>query len=270
MSDLEIIKNTNQKHIGHTLYKYKITDSTNNRAQEFANDPNNHGTIFIAREQSNGRGQYGRDWSSLPDEGIWLSILLFLPERLQHPVLITAFSAVVISDWVDKITNSRSNIKWPNDIYLKEKKIAGILTECGMKNGSDAVKTWTIAGIGINIQQSAEKFHSLGLNQAGSLQMFTNQQLDTESLSLNLIEQFDQSYESFIHDPIASIESRWCSKLRLQNQPVEIITMSHNTFHGTVVELSFSKIILQEIDSLLLLPFKPEEIRNIHLLFPER
>ena len=102
--------------------------------------------IFVARRQSGGRGRLGRSFAS-PDAGIYMSILL--PEGKDGAIL-TAYVAVMASEAIEEITGTSLDIKWVNDLYLSDRKLAGILCEGIISAESGKIEA-SVIGIGINV-----------------------------------------------------------------------------------------------------------------------
>ncbi len=139
--------------IGKVAFCLNSVDSTNKYAHEIISKINPiEGTVIRAEEQYAGRGQFGSEWKSKPGENITISIIL-CPKFLlvKHQFYLNAAIALGVYDFVKQILQSTVSIKWPNDIYIGEKKIAGLLIE-NILRGVYLDKT--IVGIGVNINQS--------------------------------------------------------------------------------------------------------------------
>lgn len=137
---------------------YKCLESTNSQAKQFALDGEKDKLLVLSEEQTAGRGRKGRSFYSPAGTGIYMSFL-FRPTREQskNVVLVTTAASVAVCRAIRKVTKQKPTIKWVNDIYLRDKKICGILTEAisGTKsNGIDAV----IVGIGLNIKEPEDGF----------------------------------------------------------------------------------------------------------------
>ena len=127
---------------------YDRTDSTNLRAKEYAVGccEDHTPVLFIAREQSAGRGRLGRQFLSRADSGIYMSLLYFTDTSLSDSVSVTTAAAVLVAEALENVICKRMMIKWVNDVYSQEGKVCGILTE-SIKVGE---KNAIIVGIGIN------------------------------------------------------------------------------------------------------------------------
>ena len=137
------------------IHFYECIDSTNTRAKEWAkSNPESRKTaIFIANEQTAGRGRRGRSFVSRGDAGIYMSILTYPDERGADTTAATARAAVSLCRAIESLCDCRPQIKWVNDIYLGGKKLAGILTEGEMD--SEGKIAYQIVGMGINVYKNA-------------------------------------------------------------------------------------------------------------------
>jgi BirA family biotin operon repressor/biotin-[acetyl-CoA-carboxylase] ligase len=121
---------------------HRATDSTNERAKELALAGAPHGTLVTADEQSAGRGRQGRAWTAPPGSALLMSLVL----RELDPLLPLA-AAVAVCEALPGDADAR--IKWPNDVWLERRKLAGILVEGRVQEG------WAVLGIGLNVSTDA-------------------------------------------------------------------------------------------------------------------
>jgi BirA family transcriptional regulator, biotin operon repressor / biotin---[acetyl-CoA-carboxylase] ligase len=130
---------------------YARTDSTNTRARELAEAGAPHGTVVTAAEQSEGRGRQGRVWTAPAGKGLLYSgILRPLDER--HMLLPLAVPIAVCEAAESLRPEAACQIKWPNDVWLEERKLAGILIEARPQDG------WAVIGVGVNLSVEPEEF----------------------------------------------------------------------------------------------------------------
>ncbi len=233
--------------IGARTLVYDCVASTNSLAFDLAKDEND-GLAILAHEQSSGRGQHGRVWSSPRDTSVLLSVLLFPPPYLMRPVILTAWAAVAVSRVVEKLTNQAPRIKWPNDVLLNEKKICGILIE--QKKG-------TVVGIGLNVLQNERTFQDANLPDATSLTLHCEQDLSWSMVAQLLIEQLDLEYRSLVQQEIGSLEEEWTRYLDLSQKRVQVEHVNGMTT-GALSHLSFEMVRLSSG-----LTFSPEQIVHI-------
>jgi len=144
----EVARNLNTKFIGKKIHYFDYLSSTMDLAMQLGMEGAVNGTLVLAESQIKGRGRLGRDWLSPKYKGIYLSLILrpkILPAAC--PVL-TLMSAVSICEAVKKVIDLDAQIKWPNDLLIHNKKVAGILTE--MNAEMDKVN-FVVIGIGLNV-----------------------------------------------------------------------------------------------------------------------
>ena len=133
---------------GVALKYFEITDSTSNEAKKYAlNGGERCATLFLANEQSGGRGRLGRSFLSRRGQGLYMSLLCFTDRALADIVSITTSAAVAVALSIEEVTGREMKIKWVNDVYNESGKVSGILTETVAADDRLAV----IVGIGINI-----------------------------------------------------------------------------------------------------------------------
>lgn len=137
------------------IHLYESTDSTNTRAKEYAraNGSKRGAVVFIANEQTAGRGRRGRSFVSRGGAGIYMSILTYPCKRGADATAATARAAVSLSRAIESLCDCEVKIKWVNDIYLGGKKLAGILTEGEMDE--EGKIAYQIVGMGINVYKNA-------------------------------------------------------------------------------------------------------------------
>ena len=127
--------------IGRPRVHHRLTDSTNERARALATAGAPHGTVVTADEQEAGRGRQGRAWSAPPGSAVLMSVVL---REVGETLPLTAAVAVCAALPVE------ARIKWPNDVWIDGRKVAGILVEARPQEG------WAVLGIGLNV--STEEF----------------------------------------------------------------------------------------------------------------
>lgn len=128
--------------------EYETIGSTNAEAKRYALSANSHEPVlFVAKEQSAGRGRLGRSFLSRRGQGIYMSLLYFTEETARDAVSVTSAAAVIVAKAIEDATCSPMKIKWVNDIYSAHGKVAGILAESVCLDGVTAM----VVGVGINV-----------------------------------------------------------------------------------------------------------------------
>ena len=180
----------NHQYIGNHTIRLDSVDSTNNYAAKLLNQTKiPFGTVILAQFQYDGKGQRGSQWRGEAGENLTFSILIDGSQLKSTPFfLLSKCVAISIKNLIEQFTNKSVSLKWPNDVYVDKKKIAGILIENQWK-GSNLYAS--IVGVGINVNQI--KF-SDELN-ATSLKLLSNQHHDLE----DLLSQFCESFNWFYH-----------------------------------------------------------------------
>ena len=121
----------------------RLLDSTNARAKALAEAGAPHGTLVTADEQSEGRGRQGRKWTAPPGTAVLMSVLV--RDLREDQAVLPLAAAVAVCDAVEGLADVRCSIKWPNDVWIDERKLAGILVEGRLR------ERWAVLGIGLNV-----------------------------------------------------------------------------------------------------------------------
>ena len=253
------------RHIGTRHIHLDATDSTNNRAAEYAPDPAYAGLVITADIQSQGRGQHGRVWQSPAGANVILSTLLFPPPSLQRPPVLTAFAAVVVAETILQATGQQSTIKWPNDVLVGGKKVCGILIEGGAKPSTEYSVLSTqyfVLGIGLNVNQSPEDFQQAQLPDATSLSIVTGQKLDVKTITQALIRNLDEQYAALLDGGISALEECWAWRLGKTDRHATVELMDATELHGRVRRIAFDAVELEQSNGEVRV-LRPEEIRHL-------
>ena len=138
------------------IKKFDTATSTNDIAKTEAENGAAEGTVIVANAQENGRGRLGRSFLS-PNGGLYMSVIL-RPESFEAAVSITTKAAVAVSLAIEKCIGDNVSIKWVNDIYFKDKKVCGILTESVFDG---AKPKYAVLGIGVNLKTAPEEISNI-------------------------------------------------------------------------------------------------------------
>jgi len=149
----EITSGLKTKIIGQRAYYFDLIDSTQNQALKMADEPANNGTVIIAAKQTGGKGRSGRKWIS-PKGGIWLSIILQPKFDISITTLFPIASALALSNALEKTLKISPELKWPNDLTIKGKKIAGMLVDVSLE--SNRIENMVL-GVGINFDVDSKQ-----------------------------------------------------------------------------------------------------------------
>jgi len=136
---------------GHPHHHFTSTDSTNTRARNLAAAGAPHGTIVTASEQTAGRGRQGRTWTAPPNKALLYSAIV-RPLDERHMLLPLAVPLAVCEAAEQLNPNLDCKVKWPNDIHVKGRKLAGVLIEARPHD------SWAVIGVGLNLSISQDEF----------------------------------------------------------------------------------------------------------------
>ena len=174
--------------IGNEIVVVEEAGSTNDLAWEAAGHGAAQGFVVFAERQTKGRGQYGRRWDSAPYHGLWLSILLKPALTLLESPRLTSLLAEVVAVAIAEETGSALTIKAPNDIFMADRKVGGVLVEGRTtSNGSYLA----VAGIGINVNQTIDDFPEELRGTAGSLAMVSGRKISRTKLAIALLRRLE-------------------------------------------------------------------------------
>ena len=144
----EITNGLNTKLVGKRVYYFNTIDSTQNFAIKIASNPIENGTVIISQKQTMGRGRFGRKWLS-PQGGIWLSIVLHPTFDISVTTLFPIAASLALANAIEKTFQIDSKLKWPNDVTIKGKKVAGMLVDASVE--SNKIE-YLVLGVGINFK----------------------------------------------------------------------------------------------------------------------
>jgi BirA family biotin operon repressor/biotin-[acetyl-CoA-carboxylase] ligase len=168
--------------LGHPLVVVESTTSTNDDAKQAARDGAPSGSAFISDTQTGGRGRLGRSWHSPPGENLYASFVLRPSLSSSAAPLVTLAAGLAVADAIASLVPGRSvGVKWPNDVLIDDRKLAGILTEAQL---SDVRTSWIVVGVGINVR--ATSFPPDIASRATSLALAGATNLDRGSLFVAL------------------------------------------------------------------------------------
>jgi BirA family transcriptional regulator, biotin operon repressor / biotin---[acetyl-CoA-carboxylase] ligase len=180
--------------IGSPRVHFRQTDSTNERARALATAGAPHGTLVTADEQSAGRGRQGRAWTAPPRAALLMSVVLReLGETLPLAAAVAVCEALPIA----------AAIKWPNDIWIERRKLAGILVEGRPQEG------WAVLGVGVNVRDAPPLEHVTSLRREGT-------PLSVDETRARVVE----SLERWLDSPTREVLAAWRSRDALLGQPV--------------------------------------------------
>jgi BirA family biotin operon repressor/biotin-[acetyl-CoA-carboxylase] ligase len=220
--------------IGREISYYPVVPSTMDAARQEARRGAPEGTVILAGEQTRGRGRRSRTWYS-PGGNIALSIILY-PEPAALPFLIMIASLAVARS-IESATGLKTQIKWPNDIFVRGKKVAGILIESELKGEKLA---YAIAGIGINVVLQTTRIREIAAT-ATSLEAAAGRKISREGVIMDLLREFERWYLEL--PDTKPVFKAWRDRLITLGQKVKVM-WNTETLEGTAESVDESGALL--------------------------
>jgi BirA family biotin operon repressor/biotin-[acetyl-CoA-carboxylase] ligase len=214
---------------GHPRVHHRRTDSTNARARELALGGAPDGTLVTATEQTAGRGRQGRTWTAPAGRALLMSAVV---RRLgKRDALLPLAVPVAVAEACDAFSGGPVGIKWPNDIWVGKRKLAGILLEGRPQEG------WAVIGVGLNVGTASDEFPPELRDTATSLAIASGRDPGVEAVLEAILAALDRR----LADPPRSILAAWRDRDVLAGQSVR-----WNGGEGTAAGLDDSGALLVE------------------------
>ena len=206
------------KWAGKTVHFARETDSTNLWIKRLAKEGAPEGTLALAEFQSAGRGRLGRSWEVPEGTSVMMSILLRPKFEPQYAPTLTLVMGMAVAKAVKSLGFDVS-IKWPNDVVVSHKKICGILTEMGVRDGKI---DYAVIGVGINV--NIKEFPEEMADKATSLYLESGKEFDRSQIPGLVMEAFEEYYEKFAATcDLSGLKEEYESILANYNQPVRVL-----------------------------------------------
>ena len=206
------------KWAGKTVHFARETDSTNLWIKRLAKEGASEGTLALAEFQSAGRGRLGRSWEVPEGTSVMMSILLRPKFEPQYAPTLTLVMGMAVAKAVKNLGFDVS-IKWPNDVVVSHKKICGILTEMGVRDGKI---DYAVIGVGINV--NIREFPDEMADKATSLYLESGREFDRSQIPGLVMEAFEKYYEKFAATcDLSGLKEEYESILANYNQPVRVL-----------------------------------------------
>ncbi|HJZ56439.1 MAG TPA: biotin--[acetyl-CoA-carboxylase] ligase [Gemmataceae bacterium] len=239
--------------IGQRVIVFDEVESTNSLAATF---PAADGLVIVARNQTAGRGRFGRVWQSRPGSSLLMSVVLHPPAEIRRPSVLTAMAAVAVGDAVQKLCGVQARIKWPNDLLVRGKKVCGILIEQG---------TSTVVGIGLNLNQTAPEFAAAGLPDASSLGIVSGVETDLRTATGAVVACLDAEYTRLLGGERVAVEADWKWRTGLLGRQVAVELTDGTFVRGRMREISFDalEVELPDGDTRTIVPETVAHVRAL-------
>ena len=230
----EITQNLNTKFLGKRVYYFDSTDSTQNFAMEIASNDKENGTVVISKKQTGGRGRMKRKWKS-PTGGIWMSIIIHPKFDVSYTTLVPIATSLALCMAIEKILKIKPELKWPNDVTLKGKKVAGVLVDTSII--SNEIENMVL-GIGINFKIKPHELASTIKKTPNFYGVATLVKKNERALPLvhQFLYELENVFQLINSRRIKKIKSEWTKRSSTIGRNVSIITSEGNV-NGKAVKI---------------------------------
>jgi len=201
----KVKENLRTRILGQVVVYFKELPSTNEIAKELAARSIREGTIVVTETQTVGRGRFKREWIS-PYGGLWFSVILRPKVQPKQAPMPTLLASVAVAKTIKRLYGLRTEIKWPNDVLVNQKKVCGILTEGQTMDGT---LNFAILGIGINANFNIEAFSPLLRETATTLREELGRDVEREILFCEVLAEVESYYELFQRGKLEAIVNDW-------------------------------------------------------------
>jgi BirA family biotin operon repressor/biotin-[acetyl-CoA-carboxylase] ligase len=229
--------------LGRPLHVLDQTSSTNDDVKRLALQGAPEGTVVLADHQTQGRGRQGRTFASPAGMGIYLSMLLrpsVDPTRLPQLTLVVAAAAATA---LSEVSGLEIGLKWPNDIEIHGKKVAGVLTEAVLQPGGPPA---VVIGIGINVNTRLEQLPSELHERVTSLALAADRRFARPAIVAALLAHLERLYEVFQTVGIGPIRNRWLDFGKIVGRQVRFETAGSSSL-GMITGLDDDGALLVQV-----------------------
>ena len=192
--------------LGRTIVHHDVVGSTNDIARQLARQGAPEGTVVVAEAQTAGRGRLGRGWQAAPGTGLLLSVVLRPTLAAQRLAWLPVLAGVAAARAIGRASGLHCGLKWPNDLLLDGRKVAGILVE--MHSEADRAHL-VVVGIGINVNQTAAELTGKLARSATSLALAAGRPVGRVALAQALLEELEEGYRLLLAGGWPIIRERW-------------------------------------------------------------
>ena len=249
--------------IGRRIAVHRSVTSTQDVARKALAGAGEAGLVVATEEQRAGRGRLGRRWLSPAGKNLLFSTVLFPPSGLGTALVAT--SAVALAEAVSETYGLDTGIRWPNDVLVSDRKVAGILVEAVTRGTGEE---GFAVGVGVNVNASPE-----GAPGAGALAELVGRELDRTLLLVLLLRALDHWYDVLLRGRVEEVEVHWRARSTILGQQVTLERASTGSarpelaegregerYRGRVVDLSVTEGIILELAPGVTRLFPPEHV----------
>jgi len=248
------------KIIGRQVRCFKKATSTNDLAWLEISRGAPEGTVILADEQTKGRGRFGRSWFA-PTGGLWVSVVLKPQIPVEHSCLLMVIGAIAVCELIREKLNLPATIRWPNDVIINDKKVAGIIVEARyLANKPEAM----VLGIGLNVNVPKDKIPAELKDIFTSLSIEKNKEIDFRTLAGDFVSSLDRWYQYIINKQYEVINSAWREMSAIMDKRVVIKTQDKE-WEGRVLDIDPCKGVSIKLDSGEVKLFQGEYVESLRI-----
>jgi BirA family biotin operon repressor/biotin-[acetyl-CoA-carboxylase] ligase len=239
----EIQADLGTRRIGREVFYYDETDSTNLRAHELGKTGAAEGAVVLADRQTAGRGRLGRHWCSPSGVNLYASVLLRPPVLPRHACQLTFLSAVAVAQSVTEIGGLPARVKWPNDVLVHGRKVAGLLNELDAE--TERIH-YLVLGMGVNLNMRAGQFPEDLRYPATSLLLERGEPVSRRTFTRALLRHLDRLYNQYLREGFEPVLTAWREYFDLEGRMVEVDAQTR-CVRGRVTGLNADGALLLEL-----------------------
>lgn len=242
----EIAAHLNAATIGRHIICLGVSASTNSDAFRLAEQGADEGTVVLADSQSSGKGRMGRVWSSPAGVNLYCSIILRPGGMPYEAPQLTFLSAVAVARAIEQASGLNPEIKWPNDVLINGKKVAGLLNE--MSAETDGIN-FVILGIGVNLNMTIEQFPADLRHPATSLLLETGRPISRAAFTAVMLNELDRLYGDFTSHGFAPVREEWQRRCNAHGRQLTVSDGGAEIARGMFAGIDGSgALLVQETD----------------------
>lgn len=189
--------------------------------------------LILSDEQTAGKGRFKRRWQSAKGQGVWMTLVLRPNIPFSMLTTFNLFISLAICNTIQQYVDEKVAVKWPNDIYIGDRKVCGFLTE--MVANADGIEA-VVCGIGINMNQQLEDFDTSVPLQATSIRLYRDTIVERYTFLHDLILQIEQRYQQFLEEPFSSIKDEYIAVSNIWQRRLRF-TEGQKQFYGKVIQI---------------------------------
>jgi BirA family transcriptional regulator, biotin operon repressor / biotin---[acetyl-CoA-carboxylase] ligase len=253
------IRNLDTRWLGRSLVRLGSIDSTNKEVWRRAEAGGEHGLVVVAAEQTAGRGRLDRSWVSPHGEGLYVTGLLRPGELSANAGLLGIAAGLAAAGAVEDVGVPAARVKWPNDVWVEDRKIAGILVEARDAGKQEGI---FVVGVGINVAQTT---FPDGLRvPATSVRLVTGEVPDLNEVLCRLLERFELWVDTLVDGKLDALDAAFSARDMLTGRRIGF-TLSGAEVAGEVLSISPLSGVTLRLDSGEEKTFPPDHVNEVRV-----